>query len=155
MLQEYVTTHWRTLITDAREDAYDTPSKLRVPLDIIRSAVPRSPWRPFMLSDSQVSGQPGLLTELKYIRDSLLSHTGTQVALVLDENIWHRLMRCMNGKGWVGWSTRWGPPASLQHGAGNLPVVGHPVAVAQGLQAPPGAAGMTSSPDPGHPPPQT
>ena len=78
-------------------------SQIRAPLDFLRPAVVRPPWRPFMLVDYQTSKNADVACLLRELYDDVAGRSPNPTPLLLDEKIHHQLLRFMYGRGYQEW----------------------------------------------------
>ena len=67
---------------------------IRVPLDVCRGRCQGQKWHPFLLQDTLLGSQSGLLDALEVVR-KVNTRTGRVVPVLLDENGHYRIMRWM------------------------------------------------------------
>jgi hypothetical protein len=77
----------------------------RVPLDVMRGRVRRVRWLPLALSGTTVQQNPNLIDLLEFVKDARLQ-SGKMVPLLVDLDLWYRLVKMVYGRNMVSWNMR-------------------------------------------------
>ena len=76
----------------------------RVPLDQMRTGQTSATWFPFHVADCSVTGADGMLAMISFLQRTMLRQSNCPtVPLLVDENLWYRLLRMQYCKGFSAW----------------------------------------------------
>ena len=76
----------------------DIGSKIRVPLDKVRDTGRSLQWQPFMINGYIMNKQPDLVAQFNFIVGDLNARVRAPLPLLVDINIWYRMMKMMYGE---------------------------------------------------------